>query len=82
MVQSKAKRWSQTEFFFQNGLSLVVQKHSYKLDCKDRFLALKHSSQTVSYVCCSKTLLVHSHTDFLQEKYEKLLEQFANLSGE
>ena len=29
---------------FQNVVSLVVQKHSYKLGYPDKFLVLKHSS--------------------------------------
>ena len=31
-------------WIFQNVLSLVVQKHSYKLDYLDKFLVLKHGS--------------------------------------
>ena len=30
-------------WIFQKVLSLVVQKHSYKLDYQDKFLVLKHS---------------------------------------
>ena len=63
----------------QKVLSLVVQKHSYKLNYQDKFLVLKHSSLTVSCVSFSKTSLVLSHTCLLQEKYEKLLEQFKSL---
>ena len=34
----------ESDWIFQNVLSLVVQKHSYKLDYQDKFLVLKHSS--------------------------------------
>ena len=66
---------------FQTVLCLVVQKHSYKLDYQDNFLVLKHSSLTISCDCFSKTSLELSHTGLLQEKYEKLQEQFVGLSG-
>ena len=54
-------------WIFQTVLSLVVQKYSYKLDCQDKFLVLKHSSLTVSCVCFSKTSLVLSHRGLLQD---------------
>ena len=66
-------------WIFQRVLSLVVQKHSYKLDHQDKFLVLKHSLLTVSCVCFSKTYLVLSHRGLSQEKYEKLIEQFVSL---
>ena len=66
-------------WIFQRVLSLMVQKHSYKLDYQEKFLVLKHSSLTVSCVCFSKTSLVLSHRGLLQEKYEKLLGQFVSL---
>ena len=44
-------------WIFQRVLSLVVQKHSYKLDYQDRFSVLKHSSLTVSCGCFSRHLL-------------------------
>ena len=66
-------------WIFQRVLNLVVQKHSCKLDYQDRFLVLKHSSLTVSCVCFSKTSLVLSHRGWIQEKYEKLQEQFVSL---
>ena len=34
-------------WIFQRVLSLVVQKHTYKLDYQDKFLVLKHNSLTV-----------------------------------
>ena len=46
---------------FPQVLSLVVQKHSYMLDCQAKLLVLKHSSQTVSCAYFSKTSLVLSH---------------------
>ena len=64
---------------FQRVLNLVVQKYSCKLDYQDKFLVLKHSSLTVSCVCFSKTSLVLSHRGWIQEKYEKLQEQFVSL---
>ena len=67
-------------WIFQRVLNLVVQKHSFKLDYQDKFLVLKHSSLTVSCVCFSKTSLVLSHRGWIQEKYEKLQEQFVSLS--
>ena len=66
-------------WIFQRVLSLVAQKHSCKLDYQDKFLVVKHSSLTVSCVCFSKTSLVLSHRGWLQEKYEKLLQQFVSL---
>ena len=74
-------------WIFQRVLSLLVKKHSYKLDYQDTFLVLKpcsltvskRSSLTVSCVCFSKTSLVLSHRGWLQEKYEKLQEQFVSL---
>ena len=66
-------------WIFQRVLSLVVQKQSCKLDYQDKVLVLKHSSLTVSCVCFSKTSLVLSHSGWLQEKYEKLQEQFVSL---
>ena len=67
-------------WIFQRVLSLMVQKHSCKLDYQDKFLVLKHSSLTVSCVCFSKTSLVLSHRGWLPEKYEKLQEQFVSLN--
>ena len=80
-------------WIFQRVLSSVVQKYSYKpgyqdrslvlkyssLDYQEKFLVLKHSSLTVSSVCFSKTSLELSHRGLLQEKYEKLQEQFVSL---
>ena len=43
-------------WIFHRVLSLVVQKHSYRLDCQDKFLVLRHSSLTVSYVCFFKDI--------------------------
>ena len=34
---------AESDWIFQNVLNLVDQKHSYKLDCQDKLLALKHS---------------------------------------
>ena len=69
----------ETGWIFERVLSLVVQKHRYKLNYQDKFLVSKHSSLTVSCVCFSKTSLVLSHRGLLQEKYEKLKEQFISL---
>ena len=66
-------------WIFQRVLSLVVQKHSYKLDYQDKLLVLKQSSSRVSCICFSKTSLVLSHRGLLQEKYKKFLEQFVSL---
>ena len=66
-------------WIFQRVLSLVLQKHSCKLDFQGKFLVLKHSSLTVSSVCFSRTSLVLSRSGLLQEKYEKLQEQFVSL---
>ena len=63
---------------FERVLSLVVKKHSCKLDYQDKFLVLKRSSLTVSCVCFPKTSLVLSHRGLLQEKYEKRQEQFVS----
>ena len=65
-------------WIFQRVLSLMVQKHSCKLDFQGKFLVLKHSSLTVSSVCFSRTSLVLSRSGLLQEKYEKLQEQFVS----
>ena len=70
---------AESGWIFQRVLSLVVQKHSYKLDYQDKFLVLKYSSLTVSCVCFSKTSLVLSHRGLLQEKYEKLRQHFVSL---
>ena len=43
-------------WIFQRVLSLVVQKHSCRLDYQDKFLVLKHSSLTVSCVCFSQVI--------------------------
>ena len=66
-------------WIFQRVLNLVAQKHSCKLDYQDQFLVLKYSSLTVSCVFFSKTSLVLLHRGWIQEKYEKLQEQFVNL---
>ena len=78
---------TESDVIFQKVLSVVIQKHNYKLDCWDSFclfvfLALRNSSWTFSCVyLCSKTSLALLHADLLQEKYEKFPEQFANLGG-
>ena len=66
-------------WIFQRVLSLMVQKHSCKLDYQDKILVSKHSSLTVSCVCVLKASLVLSHRGLLRAKYEKLLEQFVSL---
>ena len=43
-------------WIFQRVLSLVVQKHSCRLDYQDKFLVLKHSLLTVFCVCFSKII--------------------------
>ena len=64
-------------WIFKKVLSLRVQKHIYKMDYPDKFLVLKQFM--VSCICFAKTSLVLSHRSLLQEKYEKLLEQFVSL---
>ena len=44
---------AESDWIFQKLFSWWF-KNSHKKTCQNKFLALKHSSQTISYVCCLK----------------------------
>ena len=66
-------------WIFQRVLSLVVQKHSCKWGLSGQVFSFKTLFiDSFLRLFFSKTSLVLSHRGLLQEKYEKLLQQFVS----